>query len=99
SKYRQFKYEETLFDLFSRQYELAKLDESREGTLIQVVDGAQPPEHKSRPKRAFMAIASAVLVGFSYAAFLLMRGRFRASLEDPVAAERWANFRAAFARR
>ncbi len=56
SKYRQFKYEETLFDLFSRQYELAKLDESREGSLIQVVDPATPPERKSKPKRAIVAL-------------------------------------------
>ena len=52
SKFREFKYQETLFELFSRQYELARLDESREGALIQVVDVAQPAEHKSKPKRA-----------------------------------------------
>ena len=38
SKYREFKYQETLFELFARQYELARVDESREGALIQVVD-------------------------------------------------------------
>ena len=52
SKYREFKYQETLFDLFARQYELARVDESREGALIQVVDIATPPERKSKPKRA-----------------------------------------------
>ena len=40
SKYREFKYQETLFELFARQYELARVDESREGALIQVVDAA-----------------------------------------------------------
>ncbi|MDE1947078.1 MAG: lipopolysaccharide biosynthesis protein [Burkholderiales bacterium] len=97
-KYREFKYQETLFDLFARQYELARVDESREGALIQVVDPAQPPEHKSRPKRAFIAIATAALAGFLYATFLVIRGRFRVSLQDPEAAERWAAFRAAFRR-
>ena len=40
SKYREFKYRETLFELFARQYEIARVDESREGALIQVVDVA-----------------------------------------------------------
>jgi uncharacterized protein involved in exopolysaccharide biosynthesis len=62
SKFREFKYQETLFDLFARQYELARLDESREGALIQVVDTAKPAEWKSRPKRALIALATAFAV-------------------------------------
>jgi uncharacterized protein involved in exopolysaccharide biosynthesis len=54
-RYREFKYQETLFELFARQYELARVDESREGALIQVVDMAVAPEKKSRPKRALIA--------------------------------------------
>jgi uncharacterized protein involved in exopolysaccharide biosynthesis len=72
SKYREFKYQETLFDLFARQYELARVDESREGALIQVLDPAVPPERKSKPRRraitfgvalgALLLISSVVLV-------------------------------------
>lgn len=51
-KYREFKYQETLFELYARQFELARADESREGALIQVVDPATAPERKSKPKRA-----------------------------------------------
>ncbi len=60
-RYRDFKYQEALFELFAKQFELAKLDESREGALIQVVDAAMPPELKSRPRRAFVAAASAAM--------------------------------------
>ena len=56
TRYREFKYQETLFELFSRQYELARVDESREGVLIQVVDPAQPPERKSSPRRSFWMV-------------------------------------------
>lgn len=59
-KYREYKYQETLFEMFARQFELARLDESREGALIQVVDVAQVPEWKSRPKRAFIAMLAAL---------------------------------------
>lgn len=63
-RYRDFKYQETLFELFSRQYESARLDESREGGLIQVVDSATPPERKSKPRRAVLALG-AMAIGFA----------------------------------
>ena len=55
AKYREYKYQETLFDIFSRQYELARVDEGREGPMIQVVDYAEPPEKKSSPKKLLIA--------------------------------------------
>ena len=61
-----------MFDLFARQYELARLDESREGTLIQVVDKATPPELKSRPKRTLVALAAALISGFVMAAWAIV---------------------------
>lgn len=71
TKYREFKYQETLFELFARQYELARLDESREGALIQVLDIATPPERKSKPKRGLIAAAASIVFGF-----LLVMGVF-----------------------
>ena len=61
NKYREFKYQETLFDLMSKQYELARVDESHEGQLVQVVDPATPPELKSKPKRAYLALGAGAL--------------------------------------
>jgi len=58
-RYREFKYQETLFELLARQFELARLDESREGALIQIVDSATPPEKESKPRRLRVALASA----------------------------------------
>lgn len=75
-KYREYKYQESLFELFARQFEAARLEESREGGLIQVVDVATPPEHKTRPKRLiFGAIATfgALLV----TAFVVLLGHAR----------------------
>lgn len=59
-RYREFKYQETLFDLFARQYELARVDEAREGALIQVIDTATPPDRKSKPRRGVISAASAI---------------------------------------
>jgi capsule polysaccharide export protein KpsE/RkpR len=95
SKYRNFKYQEALFDLFSRQYEVAKLDESRDGALIQVVDSATPPEHKSRPKRAKVAISTTVGSLLLLTLFILVRCTWRRSIEAPRFADKAQRLRAA----
>ena len=46
-KFREFKYHETLFDLLSKQYEAARIDEARAAPLIQTVDRAIAPDKKS----------------------------------------------------
>lgn len=61
SKFREFKYQESLFDLLSKQFEAARLDESKDDNLIQVVDRAQVPEWKSKPKRSMFAVAGMLL--------------------------------------
>lgn len=98
-KYREFKYQETLFELFARQYELARLDESREGALIQVVDPAAPPEWKSKPKRAIIAIAATLVTLLSLVAFVVMRHSWRQSATEPGTAEKISKLRSALRRR
>jgi uncharacterized protein involved in exopolysaccharide biosynthesis len=99
SKYREFKYRETLFELFARQYELARVDESREGALIQVVDAAVPPEYKSKPKRLFFATAATLLSLLLLGMFILVRHLWRQAAADPKGAEKVARLRAAMGRR
>jgi uncharacterized protein involved in exopolysaccharide biosynthesis len=82
-KFREFKYQETLFELFARQYELARVDESREGALIQVVDAAQPAERKSHPRRAMIAGIVWFLALVALAALLAGRHAWRNVVADP----------------
>lgn len=77
SKYREFKYQEALFDLLAKQFEVARLDESREGALIQVVDVAAPAERKSKPKRALIGLAAVLLTGLLLPLGLVARGRWK----------------------
>jgi len=58
---RDVKYEETIFDILARQFEIAKLDEAKEGALIQVVDAAIPPDRRSFPKRSWIVAGGAAL--------------------------------------
>ena len=73
SKYRDFKYNETLFELFAKQFELAKVDESREGAVIQILDVAQTPERYSKPKRELIALISSLAAEFALLLFLTLR--------------------------
>jgi tyrosine-protein kinase Etk/Wzc len=57
-KLRDVKYYETIFDILARQFEIAKLDEAKQGALIQVVDPAIPPDKRSSPKRTFMVLGA-----------------------------------------
>lgn len=96
SKFREFKYQETLFELFARQYELARLDESREGGLIQVVDPASVPEWKSKPKRGLIAVGAALAALLVLVVFVLVRHSWRQSAERPETAEKVARLRLAW---
>lgn len=77
AKYREYKYQETLFELLAKQYELARVDESREGLLIQVIDVAKPAEVKSSPKRSLIALGMALLGGLIAIAMVIRNEIYR----------------------
>jgi len=88
AKFRDFKYHETLFELFAKQYEMARVDESREGAIIQVLDVAQPPERKSKPKKAMIAMMTTLAVGFALLLFVFIRQALRGAAQTPESAEK-----------
>lgn len=98
TKYREFKYHETLFELFSKQFELAKLDEAREGALIQILDAAQPPERKSKPKKTLIAIIATSAAGFALLLFVFIRQALRNSSQDSESANKLASIQASWRR-
>jgi uncharacterized protein involved in exopolysaccharide biosynthesis len=58
---REVKFHEALYESLLRQYEAAKLDESRSAPMIQVVDSAQVPDSKSWPPRVPLVLLCALL--------------------------------------
>ena len=95
---RDVKYYETIFDILARQLELARLDEAKEGSIIQVVDPAAVPDRKSSPKRALLVIA-ATFFGFLVGIFLalIQAGLEKLKNEDHEAAAKLTSLRKAFA--
>jgi uncharacterized protein involved in exopolysaccharide biosynthesis len=70
-KLRQLKYNETLYELLVKQYELAKLEEARDAVVIQVIDRAVPPERKSRPQKAQIVLLATGAM-FFLSAFIVL---------------------------
>jgi tyrosine-protein kinase Etk/Wzc len=98
ARFRDFKYHETLFELFAKQYEMARIDESREGAVIQVLDAAQPPEHKSKPKKAQIAMLTALAAGIVLLVFVFFRKALRNSSKSAESTEKWGRLRQAWHR-
>ncbi len=87
---RELKIQETLLESMLKQYEIAKLDEAKEGPELQVVDVALPPDRKSKPSRALIVLASALLALLASCAFVVIR-RYAALAreQDPDGAAAW----------
>ena len=98
AKFRDFKYHETLFELFAKQYEMARVDESREGAVIQVVDTAQPAERKSKPKKAKIAMLTTLASCFVLLLFVFIRQTLRTATKNTSFSARLAGLTASFKR-
>jgi uncharacterized protein involved in exopolysaccharide biosynthesis len=98
ARYRDFKYQETLFELFARQFEMAKLDESREGATIQIIDPATAPELKSKPKKALIAVLATLATGFLLLLWVFVRQALKNAAQDTESAQKLAGIRAALRR-
>jgi tyrosine-protein kinase Etk/Wzc len=88
SRYREVKYYETLFELFAKQYELAKIDEAREGSTIQVIDAAVPSEKKIKPKKAMIATVATLGAGFICLIYIFIRKSLQVAAQNPETAEK-----------
>ncbi len=62
-KLRDVKYYESMYELLSKQYEIARIDEAKNAAVIQAMDPALIPDRKSRPFRTLIVLGS-TLVGF-----------------------------------
>jgi uncharacterized protein involved in exopolysaccharide biosynthesis len=89
-KLRDVKYNETIFDILARQFEVAKLDEAKQGALIQVVDPAIPPDRRSFPKRGLIVISATVVGFFIGLCVALFQAGFRRLRDDPEASSKLA---------
>jgi len=96
---RDVKYYETIFEILARQFEIAKLDEAKEGALVQVVDPAIRPDRRSSPKRTLIvavATGAGLILGILFALLQVGLARLR---ENPESRAKLALLRSTLFRR
>jgi tyrosine-protein kinase Etk/Wzc len=98
-KLRDVKYYETIMELIARQFEIAKLDEAKEGAIIQVADVAVPPDKKSSPYRALIVVLAALFAFVVAVLWALAAARMEQSFQDPEKRKKLETLRAFYSKR
>jgi uncharacterized protein involved in exopolysaccharide biosynthesis len=100
--YRRTKVQETVFEILTQQYELAKVQEAKEIPSVKVLDAAEVPETRCYPPRLALMAGSALLATVLAMAAIFARAAWAArDGADPqvvLAEEVWENMRAQGAR-
>ena len=87
-KMQNMKYQETLYGLLNKQYEMAKLDAAREAAIIQVVDKALVPEKESEPKRGLIVLLATIMALFIGIVLAFIKESAERAKQDPEQVER-----------
>ncbi|MGB8987560.1 MAG: GNVR domain-containing protein [Candidatus Sulfotelmatobacter sp.] len=93
-RYRDLKYQETVFELLAKEYEVAKLDEAREGAIVQVVDAAVPPDTKSFPRRTLIVMVATLIAFFVAVLWVWLRRTLDNAFELPENRQRLRTIKA-----
>ena len=80
---REVKYHESIFELLAKQYEIARIDEARDGAIVQVLDRAVEPDRKSGPRRARIVIVIAILGFLAALLWALLRDAHERAKHHP----------------
>ena len=83
---RDVRYQETLFEFMARQYEMAKVDEAKQGQLIQVVDPALVPERRSWPPRTLLTLLAFILGAMFSSFWVILQSAYQHTIQDPETA-------------
>ena len=94
---RDVKYQETVYELLAKQFELAKIDEAKESTVVQVLDKAIEPDRKSKPKRSMIVLLATLAALFIGVIGAFVREALVKAKADPSQAGRMGEFRRAIA--
>ncbi len=79
--YRKVRVQETVFELLTQQYEIARIQEAKDLPVVSVIDAPGIPEKKSFPHRGLITLAFTCIAFIGTAALILIRDRW--SKVDP----------------
>lgn len=71
--YRRVKVQETVFELLTQQYEMARIEEAKDIPVVRVIDSPGIPEKKSFPPRVILSLVLTLLALVAASLFLLLK--------------------------
>lgn len=82
--YRHVRVQESVYELLTQQYELARIQEAKDVPVIRVIDSPGVPEKKSFPPRTLLVLLLTIAILIFAAAWILIRERWgRMDRQDP----------------
>jgi capsule polysaccharide export protein KpsE/RkpR len=82
--YRQTKVQEAVFEILTKQYEMAKVEEAKEIPTVKVLDAPDVPDTKSFPPRILIIVFGTILALAGAASYVVVRdGWQRIDPSDP----------------
>ncbi|CAN7244905.1 GumC family protein [Massilia sp. LjRoot122] len=90
---RDVKYYQMLYELLAKQYEVARLDEAKDPSIIQVLDKAVEPEKKFKPKRTIIVALSFVAALVLAFAWIIACELKRRAVQSPQGAAQFAELK------
>ena len=90
---RNLKYQEALWEILVKQFEIAKMDEAKDYPLIQILDKATPPEEKSKPKRSQIVMLATLVAFFLAVIWVFIKEALARSKDNPEQTMRLSKLR------
>lgn len=90
---RDLKYQQMLYEVLAKQYEIARIDEAKDPSVIQVLDPAVEPEQRAKPRRAFIVVLATIFAFVASAFWAFASEARRKALLSPEGAARWNEFK------
>jgi capsule polysaccharide export protein KpsE/RkpR len=99
--YREVQVQESVYQLLTQQYELARLEEAKDVPVVNIIDAPGIPEKKSFPPRLLLSLLLTASAAFLFSAALLIRNQWQqVQADDPgkaLAMEITSGMRSTFA--
>lgn len=87
--YREVQVQETVYDLLTQQYEIARIQEDKDIPAVNIIDAPGIPEKKSFPPRALLSLAFTLAVAL-LASFVLLARHYWLLLDSDDPRRRFA---------
>jgi tyrosine-protein kinase Etk/Wzc len=98
-RYREVRLHEAIYELLVKQFEAAKIDEAKTAPVIQVVDRAFPPEHKTGPPRILITLGAGLVSLIVLSFWTILSYGYRVAKKDSLFRSKIDDLALAFSQR